>query len=236
MRNTLFLLIAAVALAGCAAETPQPTSEPAGLRIATSVDVIFVNDTVDFRAMDAATGKPVKGAWWGIVSPHNVPGDRGVMRSDGRYTAPRLAPDPPTVRIEVKSEGRRGQAEFVVVNPDWPPEGTPRPGDSHLHPVYGAPPEIRTSKPIKAGLRVGESVRFTPFDMTGHPLLVSHCEIEHREQVVDYAGAVTSDCVYTAPLVVPDPPSVRINIMYFREGERPGHLALVGPSIKILAQ
>ena len=234
MRNTLFLLIAAVALAGCAAETPQPTPEPAGLRISPSVDVIFVNDIVDFRAMNAATGEPVEGAWWSIASPHNVPGDRGVMRSDGRYTAPRLAPDPPTVRIEAKSESRRGRAEFVVVNPDWPPEGTPRPGDSHLHPVYGAPPKIRTSRPIDAGLRVGESVRFTAFDMTGRPLLVSHCEIEHQDQVVDYAGTITSGCVYTAPSVVPDPPRVRINIMYFREGGRPGHLALVGPSIKIL--
>ena len=72
--------------------------------------------------------------------------------------------------------------------------------------------------------------------MAGRPLLVSHCEIERQDQVVDYAGAITSDCVYTAPSVVPDPPRVRINIMYFREGSRPGHLALVGPSIKILPQ
>ena len=236
MRNALFLLIAAVALAACAAETPQPPPEPAGLRISNPVDVIFVNDTFDFRAMDAATGEPVERPGWRIVSPHNVPGDRGVMRSDGRYTAPRLAPDPPTVQIEAKSEGRRGRAEFLVVNPDWPPEGTPRPGDGHLHPVYGTPPEIRTSRPIKAGLRVGESVRFTAFDMTGRPLLVSHCEIQHNNQVVDYAGTITSGCVYTSPSVVPDPPRVQINIMYLREGGRPGHLALVGPSIKILPQ
>ena len=236
MRNTLFLLIAAVALAGCSADTPQPTPEPVRLEISPSVDSISVNETVDFMLVDTETGETLGRVGWSIVSPHNVPGDRGVIRSDGRYTAPRIAPDPPTVRIEAKSGGRRSRAEFVVVNPDWLPEGTPRPGDGHLHPVYGAPPEIRTSKPIKAGLRVGESVRFTAFDMTGRPLLVSHCEIEHQDQVVDYAGAVTSDCVYTAPLVVPDPPSVRINIMYFREGERPGHLALVGPSIKILAQ
>ena len=234
MRKTLFLLIVAVALAGCAAETPQSTAGLGKLEIHPSMDSVFTNKSVGFKLVDAATGKSVKGAWWGIVSPHNVPGDRGVMRSDGRYTAPRLAPDPPTVRIEAKSEGRRVQAEFVVVNPDWPPGGTPRPGDSHLHPVYGAPPEIRTSKPIKAGLRVGESVRFTAFDMTGRPLLVSHCEIEHQDQVVDYAGAVTSDCVYTAPLVVPDPPRVQINIVYFQEGDRPGSLALTGRTITIL--
>ena len=141
MRKTLFLLIVAVALAGCAADTPpQSTAGLGKLEIHPSMDSVFTNKSVGFKLVDAATGKSVKGAWWGIVSPHNVPGDRGAMRSDGRYTAPRLAPDPPTVRIEAKSEGRRVQAEFVVVNPDWPPEGTPRPGDSHLHPVYGAPP------------------------------------------------------------------------------------------------
>ena len=121
-----------------------------------------------------------------------------------------------------------------MVNPDWPPGGTPRPGDSHLHPVYGAPPEIRTSKPIKAGLRVGESVRFTAFDMTGSSLLVSYYEIEHQDQVVDYAGTITSNGVYTAPPVVPDPPRVQINIVYFREGDRPGSLALTGPTTTIL--
>ena len=234
MRNTLFLLIAAVALAGCTAETPQPTPEAVELEISPLVDVIFVNDTVDFRAMDAATGEPVKEAWWSIASPHNVPGDRGVMRSDGRYTAPRIAPEPPIVQIEAHRGGRRGRAEFMVVNPDWPPEGTLRPGDGHLHPVFGAPPKIRTSRPIEAGLRVGESVRFTAFDMTGRPLLVSYYEIEHNDRVADYAGTITSDGVYTAPSTVPNPPRVWVNIRYFREGRRPGHTSLTGISFRIL--
>lgn len=242
MRNTLFLLIAAVALAGCAAETPPPTPEPVGLKISPSVDSILVNETVDFMLVDTETGEPRERAGWDIVSHHNVPGDRGVMRSDGRYTAPRIVPEPPTVRIAAYSGGRWTQAEFLVVSPDWPPEGTPRPGDGHLHPLYGAPPKIRTSKPIDAGLRVGDSVRITAFDMTGRPLLLSHCEIKHNDRVVDYAGTitsdyagtVTSDCVYTAPPVVPDPPTVGIDILYFREGERPGGGAWAGIPVKIL--
>ena len=234
MRNALFLLMAAVALAGCAADTPQSTAGLGKLEIHPPMDIIFTNKSVDFKLVDAATGKSVKGALWSIASPYNVPGDRGVIRTDGRYTAPRIAPNPPTVRIEARTQGRHVQAEFVVVNPDWPPGGTPRPGDSHLHPVYGAPPEIRTSRSIDAGLRVGESVRFTAFDMTDRPLLVGHYEIEHQDQVVDYAGSITSDGVYTAPSVVPDPPRVQINIVYFQEGDRPGSLALTGRTITIL--
>lgn len=242
MRNALFLLIAAVAVAGCAAETPQRTPEPVRLRISPSVDSILVNESVDFMLVDTETGEPRERAGWDIISHHNVPGDRGVMRSDGRYTAPRIVPEPPTVRIAAYSGGRWTQAEFLVVSPDWPPEGTPRPGDGHLHPLYGAPPKIRTSRPIDAGLRGGESVRITAFDMTGRPLLLSHCEISHNDRVVDYAGTITSDytgtitseCIYTAPSVVPDPPTVGIDILYFREGERPGSAAMAGIPVKIL--
>ena len=237
MKSTLFLLIVAFALVGCTAETPQPTPEPVELEISPRVDGIFLNDTVDFRVMDTETGEPLERAGWSIVSPHNVPGDRGVMRSDGRYTAPRRVPDPPTVRIRANTRNRQAFEEFQVWDPARPDPNAPgRPGDSHLDPVYGAPLDIRTSRPIKAGLRVGESVRITAFDMTGRPLLVSHYEIEHKDRVVDYAGTITRDGVYTAPSVVPDPPRVQINIMYFREGARTGHLSLIGPGIKILPQ
>ena len=233
MRKTLFLFLFALALTGCAAGTPQPTTEPDKFEISPAIESIFINKSVDFKLVDSTTGEPVERPGWGIASPHNVPGDRGVMRSGGRYTAPRMAPEPPTVQIGAYSGGRWTRAEFVVVNPDWPPE-TPRPGDSHLHPIFGAPPTIRTSKPVDAGLRTGESVRFTIFDMTGRPLMVSHYEVEHKDEVVDYAGSVTTDGVYTAPPVVPDPPYVHINIVYFREGAEPGSTALIGPSIKIL--
>ena len=64
----------------------------------------------------------------------------------------------------------------------------------------------------------------------------SHHEIVQNNRVVDYAGTITPDGVYTAPSVVPDPPRVQINIMYFREGARPSHLSLIGPGIKILPQ
>ena len=234
MKSAILTLLVPVILAGCTTNTPQPTARLDKVEISPSIDSVFVNKSVDFELVDSATGELVEPAGWRIASPHNVPGDRGVMRSDGRYTAPRLAPEPPTVQIKAKSGGHWTQAEFVVVNPDWPPEGTPRPGDSHLHPVYGAPPKIITSKPIDSGLRTGESVRFTAFDMTGRPLVVHHYEVEHQDEVVDYAGSITHDGVYTAPSVVPEPPRVRINILYYREGAEPGSLALIGPSIKIL--
>ena len=177
----------------------RPTSTAAGsqpgLQVLPSVDEVFVNESVDFLLTDTETGELVERPSWRIVSFHNVPGDRGIMRSDGRYTAPRIAPYPPTVQIEGRSEGRRVSAEFLIVNPDWPPGGTLRPGDSHTHPVHGIP-EFKTSRPIDDGLPAGESVRITPLDRTGRPLLVSHYEVKHRDRVVSYAGSITQDGVY----------------------------------------
>ena len=220
-----------VGLVGCAADTPQPTAEPAVIKISPSIDSIFINEAVDFSLVDIETGEPVETSW-GIASHHNVPGDRGVMRSDGRYTAPRLIPDPQTVQIWAKNH--RVFTEFEVrdrARPD--PEASARPGEGQSHPVLGMM-KIKTSRPIDGGLRVGESVGITAFDRTGRPLLVDHYEIVHENRVVDYAGTITRDGVYTAPSVVPDPPLVRIHILYLREGAKPGHLSLIGPAIEIV--
>ena len=234
MKKTLFLFVVAVGLAGCAADIPQPTTEPVVFEISPSIDGIFINEAVKFLLVDIETGEPVDRPNWRIASHHNVPGDRGVMRSDGRYTAPRLVPDPPTVLIRAKSGDHQVFTEFEVRDPARPdPEATARPGDSHLHPVFGFI-EIKTSRPIEGGLRIGESVRITAFDATGRPLLVDHHEIVHKNQVVDYAGDITRDGVYTAPSVVPSPPLVRIHILYLREGADPGHLSLIGPAIEIV--
>ena len=193
-----------------------------------------MNESVDFLLTDTETGELVERPSWRIVSFHNVPGDRGFMRSDGRYTAPRIAPYPPTVQIEGRSEGRRVSAEFLIVNPDWPPGGTLRPGDSHTHPVHGIP-EFKTSRPIDDGLPAGESVRITPLDRTGRPLLVSHYEVKHRDRVVSYAGSITQDGVYTAPTSVPKPwLDVQIYVLYWREGDSPSQISLSGGSIKVV--
>ena len=235
MKKTLFLFLVAVGLAGCTAGIPQPTAEPAGFEISPAIDVIFINESVDFLLVDIETGEPVERPGWSITSPHNVPGDRGVMRSDGRFTAPRLDPDPPTVRIRANLGGRQVFAEFQARDPARPdPEATGRPGDSHLHPVFGTPPEIRTSRPIDSGLRTGESVAITAFDRTGRPLVVHYHEVKHKDRVVDYAGTITTDGVYTAPSVVPDPPTVRIHIRYLREGAKPGDISLLGIPIRIV--
>lgn len=234
IKKILLLFIGVVSLVGCAADTPQPTAEPVVFEISPSIDSIFINEAVDFLLVDIETGEPVERANWGIASNHNVPGDRGVMRSDGRYTAPRLIPDPQTVQIWAKSGDHRVFTEFEVRDPARPdPEATARPGDSHLDPVFGFK-KIKTSRPIDGGLRVGQSVGITAFDGTGRPLVVDHYEIVQENRVVDYAGTITRDGVYTAPSVVPDPPVVRIHILYLREGARPGHLSLLGTPIEIV--
>lgn len=227
MKKILFLFIGVVGLAGCAADTPQPTAEPAVFEISPSIDGIFINEAVDFSLVDIETGEPVETSW-GIASHHNVPGDRGVMRSDGRYTAPRLIPDPQT--IQIWAGGHRFFTEFEVRDRA---EAAARPGEGQSHPVLGLM-EIKTSRPIGGGLRVGESVGITAFDRTGRPLLVDHYEIVHENRVVDYAGTITRDGVYTAPLLVPDSPIVRIQILYLREGARPGHLSLIGSVVEIV--
>jgi hypothetical protein len=233
MKKILFLFVGVVGLAGCSADTPQPTAEPAVFEISPSIDGIFINEAVDFSLVDIETGEPVETSW-GIASRHNVPGDRGVMRSDGRYTAPRLIPDPRTVQIWAKSADHRVFTEFEVRDPARPdPEASARPGEGQSHPVLGMM-EIKTSRPIDGGLRVGESVGITAFDRTGRPLLVDHYEIVHENRVVDYVGTITRAGVYTAPSWIPDPPVVRINILYVREGATPGHLSLIGSVIEIV--
>ena len=93
--------------------------------------------------------------------------------------------------------------------------------------------EIKTSRPIDSGLRVGQSWA-SPRSM-GLAVLcwVDHYEIVHNNRVVDYAGAVTCDGLYSAPSTVPDPPLVRIHIIYLREGARPGQVSLIGLAIEI---
>ena len=221
--------------AGCTAYMPEPTAEPVELEISPSIDGIFLNETVEFRVVNIGTREPLERAGWSIVSPHNVPGDRGVVHSGGRYTALRRVPYPPTVRIRANSGGRHMFSKFQVRDPTRPDPNAPgRPGDSYMDPVHGAPPDIRTSRPIKSGLRVGESVRITAFDRTGRPVVVSHHEIVRNNRGVDYAGTITPDGVYTAPSVVPDLPRFQINILYLLEGGEPGSPSLLGKVIEIV--
>ncbi len=234
MMKTLFLFMVALSLVGCAAGNPQPAAGTVGFEVSPSINGIFINKSVDFSLVDIETGEQVERPGWSIASPHNVPGDRGIMRSDGRYTAPRLVPDPPIVQIMANSGDHQVFTEFEVRDPDRPdPEATAMPGASQSHPVFGFM-KVKTSRPVDSGLRVGESVRITVIDGTGRPVVVHRHEIVHKNRVVDYAGTITSDGVYTAPSVVPDPPRIQINILYLREGDKPGGLSLIGRSIKIV--
>ena len=232
-------LVLALIVVGCSGATereiPSPDpSETSIFVIRPPVDQIFINEAVSFSLVDSENGVTIDRPSWGIASPHNVPGDREIMRFDGLYTAPRLIPEPRTIRIWARSQNLTVFADIEIHDPDRPDtDATARPGDSHTHPVFGFM-SFETSKPIEGGLRVGDSVAFSAFDHMGRPLVVDHYEIKHDNKVVDYAGTVTRERVYTAPLVVPDPPNVQISIVYLREGAEPGHLSLLGRSIKIV--
>ena len=102
-QEILLLFISVISLVGRAPDNSQPTAEPGVIEILPSIDIIFIDEAVDFLLVDIETNEPVERASWGITSHHNVPGDRGVMRSAGRYSAPRLIPDPQTVQIWAKS-------------------------------------------------------------------------------------------------------------------------------------
>ena len=102
-QEILLLFISVISLVDRAHDNPQPTAEPGVIEILPSIDIIFIDEAVDFLLVDIETNEPVERANGGITSHHNVPGDRGVMRSAGRYSAPRLIPDPQTVQIWTKS-------------------------------------------------------------------------------------------------------------------------------------
>lgn len=81
---------------------------------------------------------------------------------------------------------------------------------------------------------VGKSVVFTVRDGTGRLLVVDHCEIQQDNRVVDNAGMITPDCVYTTLSVVTERPTVQISILYFGEGREPPQLSLIGRSVTII--
>ena len=102
-QEILLLFISVINLVGRAPDKPEPTAEPGAIEILPSIDIIFIDEAVDFLLVDIETNEPGERASWGITSHHNVPGDRGGMRLDGRYSAPRLIPDPQTVQMWAKS-------------------------------------------------------------------------------------------------------------------------------------
>ena len=63
MKKILFLFVGVVGLAGCSADTAQPTAEPAVFEISPSIAGIFINEAVDFSLVDIETGEPVETSW-----------------------------------------------------------------------------------------------------------------------------------------------------------------------------
>ncbi len=94
--------------------------------------------------------------------------------------------------------------------------------------------EMKSSRPLLNGLRVNQTVRMMPLDSRGKGVSVQRWEIEHAGRPVEYAGSLASAGLFTAPSMVPDPPWVRVNAYYLREGGAPGETAVVGRSFEII--
>jgi hypothetical protein len=210
----LFVLAASgCSFPGTDSEASTPVPE---YRVTFGSDRLFTNEVVQFTLINVESGEIAADRHWVITSPHNVPGDRGVMRSDGLYTAPRMVRRPQIVEVRSRYDDIDYFGEFYVLDPRYPdPEAMSMPGGSHT--IFNML-NIETTRPVEEGLPVGESVGFAARDGTGRLLTVDHCEIQRNNRIVDNAGTITPDCVYTAPLVVPEQPKVQISILYFGEG------------------
>ena len=219
----------AVLATSCGSANTAPT--PGRFEIQPRIEELTLNDSVQFYLLDTATGERIDASGWSIVSPHNVPGDRGVIRSDGLYTAPRESPYEHEVKIRAVKSREESEFTFGIFDPDFPdPEATIFPGQGGYRIKV-----IRTSTPIEGGIRAGETVIFSLVDQsTGEPVVVDHFEIQQNNRIIEDGGDITIDGVYTAPAAPPDPPEVRIGIYYLREGGRPGDVSFIGPSILIL--
>lgn len=231
--SVLIAMAVVPALAGCyESATVEPSPVPSGFQVSPAIDRVVVNDSVGFSLVDAETGEVAIDAVWGITSPHNVPGDRGVMRSDGVYTAPRFPTTPQTVKFNARFQKVDYPYEVYIIGPGrLYPNAPARPGDSHLFP---GPPLIETTRPIEGGLPAGESAGFTFTDGGGRPVIVDHFEILPDHRGTDYTGTMTADGVFTAPLLVPEPPSNRISVYYLTEGGEPGSKSLLRTSVLIV--
>ncbi len=235
-RISVLLIIASflfvLAASGCyESANLDPTPLPIGFQVRPEIDRVFVNNTVDFSLVDGLTGQTVEGAVWNITSPHNVPGDRGVMRSDGHYTAPRVPTSPQIVRFTASHQKIEYPFELYIIGPGRPhPDTTPLPGSGYS---WVGPPIIESEPPFDGGVRVGDSISFKYTGRDGSPLIIDRHEIPVGNKSDD-VGSITEDGVYTAPATVPDPPTVILNVFYFVEGAESGGKAMHGHSITII--
>lgn len=192
---------------------------------------IHVGESVTFDLVDKQTGVAVP-AVFEIVTPHNVPGDRGVF-IDNTYMAPRWLTHEHYVTFTARASGEDELTEHVieVLKDGWPRVGEAAwPGLSHMQPQ----PRPSFDPPIDNGLKLGESTRLTVGDGFDGEALVAYYQVEHQNKVVDYAGTISDDGLYTAPLVLPDPPEIHIFTVYYREGGEPGRISGIGATIQLI--
>ena len=61
-QEILLLFISVISLVGRSPYNPQPTAEPGVIEISPSIDIVFIDEAVDFLLVDIETNEPVERA------------------------------------------------------------------------------------------------------------------------------------------------------------------------------
>ena len=227
---TALAATAIMLVTACSGDRAEPAVVPSKYEIRPQSFVIDINSSVEFELYDRKSGNPVP-AIFKVSSPHNVPGDRGIF-IESVYTAPRWVPSEHFVTIKAISREADVEVEYPL---EITGNGVPR---AHEEARPGGPymPLKRVSfdPPVEGGLKLGASTQIVTDDGWGAPLIVAYYQVQHQNEVIDYAGTISENGIYTAPLILPDPPHVRINVYYYRESGEPGSIGLIGPPIALI--
>jgi len=236
-RNRGFLLLVGISIVALALfvneawNTSDSSAPVSQYEIHPAIEELAVGESIEFELVDKKSGVAVPAAFE-IVTPHNVPGDRGVF-IENVYTAPRWIPHEHIVTFTARARGEDDVTEHVIeVYKDGMArvDETASPGGSHRSILF----RPKFDPPIGNGMKLGSSTKLTVDDAFGGDVLVAYYLIEHENEVVDYAGSITNDGIYTAPSVMPDPPNVTIYTAYYREGGESGSLSGVGARIEFI--
>lgn len=230
-RFLILVIVTLTILALYANESRRSVEDSAfdtGYEFRPQVTEIHIGESVTFELVDKATGGVVE-AFFEIETPHNVPGDRGVFIGN-TYNAPRWLTHEDYVILKARA---RGDSSFTrhaieVFKNGWPRiDETAKPGLSHMQPQQ----RPRFEPSIENGLKLGSSTKVTVSDGFGGDAEIAYIQIEHKGNVVQYAGTISDEGVYTAPDEMISPPEITIRVIYYDEGGSPGDTSQFGSPI-----
>jgi|GEM_PF-2365469 hypothetical protein len=236
LRSRGFLLLAGFTIVilalyiGELVESPDFSVPESKYEIRPDIPEIGIGVSVDFELIDKETGESIP-ADFEIVNPHNVPGDRGTFIGN-TFTAPRWIPYEHFVTFTARARGEKEKTQHVV---EIFMSGFPR-ASEQARPggPYMPSKLIAFDPPVDSGLRLGQNTQIMTGDGWGSSLIVAHFFVLHQNEVVDYAGTISDEGIFTAPLELPDPPEVSINVQYYSESREPGHVSGIGKSITLV--